>query len=124
MQTKVTGKRILVADDNRAGTDSMAMLLELDGHQTANAYDGVEALTIAESLRPEIILLDIGMPRLNGYEVAQRLRAEAWGKNIVIIAMSGWGQEKDQQRSRASGFDRHLIKPVNPEDLAKLIAEL
>ncbi len=124
MQTKVTGKRILIADDNRAGTDSLAMLLEFDGHQSARAYDGVEALKIAESLRPEIILLDIGMPGLNGYEVAQRLRAEAWGKNMVIIAMSGWGQEKDQQRWRERGIDHHLIKPVNPQELAKLIAAL
>lgn len=116
------GRRILIADDNRASTDSMAMLLEFDGHEVVKAYNGAEALSLAETFRPEVVLLDIGMPKLNGHEVAQRLRATAWGKTIVLVAMSGWGQEQDQQRSRDSGFDHHLIKPVHPAELARLLA--
>ena len=121
-QRQVAGKRILVADDNHAAADTLAMLLEYDGHRIATAYDGEQALTIAESFYPEIILLDIGMPKLDGYEVAQRIRAEPWGRNIEIVAMSGWAQQKDQQRARESGFDHHLVKPVNPDELSQLIA--
>jgi CheY-like chemotaxis protein len=122
LHRRVAGKRILVVDDNHAAADTLAMLLEFDGHRIATAYDGEQALIAAESFYPEIILLDIGMPKLDGYEVAQRIRAEPWGRNTKIIAMSGWAQEKDQQRGREAGFDYHLAKPVDPHELKKLTA--
>lgn len=124
LATVARGKRILIVDDNHASADTLAMLLEFDGHKIVKAYDGEQALALAETFQPEIILLDIGMPKLNGYEVARSLRAKPWGRSMIIIAMSGWGQEKDQQRARDSGFDHHLIKPVNLENLAKLLGEL
>ena len=121
-QKPVDGKRILVADDNHAAADTLAMLLECDGHRIATVYDGEQALIAAESFCPEIIMLDIGMPKLDGYEIAQCIRAEPWGRNIKIIAMSGWAQEKDRQRGREAGFDHHLAKPVDPAELKELIA--
>ena len=116
--------RILVADDNRDSADSVAMLLQLDGHEVRVAYDGEEALSIAESGFPQILLLDIGMPRLSGYEVAERVRALPRGQNVVMIAATGWGQEEDRRRSVESGFDAHLVKPVDPPTLLRVIGEL
>ena len=121
-QRQIDSKRILIADDNFAAVDTLAMLLELDGHQLVKAYDGEQALRAAESFRPEIVLLDIGMPKVDGYEVAQKIRATAWGGNTKIIAMSGWAQEKDHS-ARGDRFDHYLIKPVNSETIAKLLAE-
>ena len=116
--------RILVADDNRDSADSVAMLLQLDGHEVRVAYDGEEALSIAESGFPQILLLDIGMPRLSGYEVAERVRALPRGQNVVMIAATGWGQEEDRRRSVESGFDAHLVKPMDPPTLLRVMGEL
>jgi PAS domain S-box-containing protein len=116
-------RRILVVDDNRDSAVSLATLLELYGHQTRTAFDGVEALDTAKEFRPDVILLDIGLPRLNGYEVAQRLRAEAWGKDVVLVALTGWGEETSRQRSSESGIDAHLVKPVEHEALLQLVRE-
>ena len=100
------------------------MLLQLDGHETHQAHDGIAALEAAERLRPDAVLLDIGLPGLNGYEVCTRLRQEPWGRDLVVIALTGWGQEEDRHRSRAAGFDAHLVKPVDPARLLKLLAAL
>ena len=109
------GHRILIVDDNYDGADSLAMLLEEVGHETHKAHDGVEALDVAERVRPDAVLLDIGLPKLNGYEVCQRIRERPWGEELVIVALTGWGQEEDRQRSLDAGFDTHLVKPVDHE---------
>ncbi|WP_395056622.1 ATP-binding protein [Polaromonas sp.] len=113
--------RILVADDNFDSAKSLAMLLMLEGHQTRTAHDGQEALDVAALFKPDAILLDIGMPKLNGYEVCRRLRQLAWGKSIVVIALSGWGQDEDKRRSLEAGIDSHLVKPVDHAALQKLL---
>jgi CheY-like chemotaxis protein len=116
-----TGRRILVVDDNRDGADSLAMMLRLLGHEIKTANDGVEAVAEAERFRPEVILMDVGMPRLNGLDAARRIREQPWGKAITIIALTGWGQHNDRERSREAGCDGHLVKPVNLADLEKML---
>ena len=116
--------RILIADDNRDGADSLAMLLQVMGHEVETAYAGDQAVEMAEQMRPDAILLDIGMPKLNGYEACRRIRAEPWGREIVLIALTGWGQEEDRRRTREASFDLHLVKPVDSEDLLKRLATL
>jgi signal transduction histidine kinase len=117
------GRRILVADDNQDAADSLAMFLEMGGHDVRVAHDGRAALSVAQTFRPHIVLLDIGMPRLNGYEVAQALRQEPWGADIRLIALTGWGQESDRQRAAEAGFDCHLTKPVDPDALETMLLE-
>lgn len=120
----VTARRILVVDDNRDSAQSLAMLLELSGHQTQTAHDGLQAVEVAESFRPDVVLLDIGLPKLNGYEVARKIRSEPWGSDIVLVALTGWGQEEDRRRSAEAGFDSHMVKPVDLKALMKLLASL
>ena len=117
-------RRILVVDDNREAADSLAELLSMMGHDTQTAYDGAEALEVAAAFEPEVTLLDIGMPKLNGYETCRRMRQQAWGTHMVLYALTGWGQEADQQRSLAAGFDAHLVKPVLADDLEALLFRL
>ncbi len=121
-QVVTTGRRILVVDDNRDSALSLSMLLQLIGHETDKAYDGLDAVEAAARFRPDVILLDIGLPKLNGYEVCRRVRGEPWGKEIVIIALSGWGRGEDRDLSRDAGFDAHLVKPVDFAALTKLLA--
>jgi signal transduction histidine kinase len=116
------GRKILVVDDHKDSARSMAMMLELMGNRTQVAHDGIEALEVAAEFRPEVILLDIGMPRLNGYETARRVRESAWGKDVLLVALTGWGQDVDKARSAEAGFDVHLVKPVASEVLVKLLA--
>jgi signal transduction histidine kinase len=118
------GHRILLADDNRDALDSLATLLQCDGHEVHTAADGAEALALAAVCRPDVMLLDIGMPKLDGYEVARRVRAEPWGKGTVLIALTGWGQDEDRRRSREVGFDNHLVKPLDPDKLSAMLAKL
>jgi PAS domain S-box-containing protein len=113
--------RILVADDNVDAADSLALILEMAGHDVRVAHDGRAALSVAQSFRPDTVLLDIGMPRMNGYEVARALRKEPWGSHITLIALTGWGQEGDRLKAMDAGFDRHLTKPVDPDTLELLI---
>ena len=113
--------RILVADDLRDTTDSLAALLQSLGHLVHVAYDGAQALQLAEALRPEVVLLDLGMPKLNGYEVCRRIRAAPWGGRMTLIAQTGWGQQEDRRRSKEAGFDHHLLKPVEPSALVSLL---
>jgi CheY-like chemotaxis protein len=115
------GRRILVVDDNEDSAESLAMLLSLSGHETHVARSGPDALTRADALRPDAILLDLGLPGLNGYEVCRRLRAGAWAGAIPIIAITGWGQAEDRQRSKDAGFDGHLVKPVVLAELTALL---
>ncbi|HUE09796.1 MAG TPA: ATP-binding protein, partial [Steroidobacteraceae bacterium] len=117
------GRRILVADDNQDAADSLAMILEMGGHHVRVAHDGRAALSIAQTFHPDTALLDIGMPQLNGYEVARALRQEPWGTGITLIALTGWGQESDRQKAIDAGFDRHLTKPIDPDALESLISE-
>lgn len=116
--------RILVVDDNRDSALSMAMLLKIMGHSTRAAHDGLEAIEVAESFRPQIVLLDIGLPKLNGYEVCRRIRELPWGQNIVFIAQTGRGQDDDILRSKEAGFTFHMVKPFDPTALEKLLADL
>ena len=117
-------RRILVADDNLDALESLAALLALNGHEVHRAQDGAAALQAAMRHRPEVIFLDIGMPQMDGYEVARRIRAHEWGKEILLIAVTGWGQESDRQRSFAAGFDFHLVKPVDLEKLDQLLSKV
>ncbi len=120
----LTGRRVLVVDDNVDAATSLAMLLTMTGNETHTAHDGLEALEAAATLRPEIILLDIGLPKLNGYEVCRRLRREPWGASITVIALTGWGQKEDVRNSIEAGFNGHMVKPVELPALAKLLAEV
>lgn len=115
-------RKVLVVDDNHDAADSLAMMLRVMGHDVATAYDGRTALTLVEQQPPEIMLLDLGMPQLNGYEVCRRIRREPWGALVRIVALSGWGQEEDRRRSAEAGFDRHLVKPIALTDLQALLA--
>jgi len=114
-------RRIVLADDNRDGAESLRMLLEMSGHEIYVAHTGIDALKVTEEHRPEICILDIGMPGLNGYEVADRIRSESWGTQIVLIAVTGYGQQHDKLKARATGFDHHLTKPIDPSALENLI---
>jgi CheY-like chemotaxis protein len=117
-----SSRRVLIADDNRDGAASLALVLELDGHVVRTANDGAEALEIASEFRPDILLLDLGMPRLDGYETARRAREQSWGHGVTIIALTGWGQPEDQRRVQEAGFDHHLVKPCSPNALRALLA--
>jgi PAS domain S-box-containing protein len=116
-----SSRRVLIVDDNVDGAEALALLLRLSNHEAFVAHDGEAALDVAERERPDLMLLDIGLPGINGYEVCRRIRREPWGKEIVIAAVTGWGQEADRQRSDAAGFDAHLVKPVELETLSPLI---
>jgi len=117
-----THKRILLADDNRDAAESLAIILRLEGHEVEVAYDGAVALESFALKRPDVVLLDIGMPKINGYEVAKEIRARPEGREVLLIAITGWAQDSDRARSRAAGFDHHLTKPVEPEALIELLA--
>ena len=119
----VAGRRVLVADDNKDAADALAMLLELSGHEVRVAHGGRAALSMAQTFRPDVAILDIGMPDLSGYDVAAQLRREPWGGAIVLIALTGWGRDDDRQRSTNAGFDQHMTKPVNPEKLEEFLAD-
>ncbi len=114
-------RRVLIADDNHDTAEMASMLLEMLGHETRIAHDGVEALAIADAFEPEVVFLDIGMPRLNGYDTCRQLRERPWAKRTLIVACSGWGQEEDRRKSRDAGFDHHLVKPVSPELITSLL---
>jgi CheY-like chemotaxis protein len=116
-----TPRRILVVDDTRDSADSLATLLQLNGHVTSVSYDGPATVAAAEAFRPDAILLDIGLPGLTGYDVARRIRAQPWGSTVMLIAMTGWGQPEAREEARMSGFDAHLVKPVELTDIETLL---
>ncbi|MEW6708112.1 MAG: ATP-binding protein [Pseudomonadota bacterium] len=113
--------RVLVVDDNRDAAESLGALLRLSGHEVLLAYDGESALTLGEAFHPALALLDIGMPGMNGYELAQRMRQRPWGKHVVLAAVSGWGQHEDKRRAFEAGFDHHLTKPVDADALDSVL---
>jgi PAS domain S-box-containing protein len=116
--------RILIVDDLKDSADSLAMLLGLLGHEVHAAYDGEEGVAAAEKLRPDVVLLDLGMPKLNGYDACRYIRQQPWGKDMFLIAVSGWGQESDRRRAEEARFNRHMLKPVDPSELMKVIESL
>jgi PAS domain S-box-containing protein len=115
-------RRILIVDDNRDAADSLGMLLKMLGNQVRTARDGLEAVGAAEEFHPDVVLLDIGLPKLNGYEAARRIRAQRGGDGMLLVAMTGWGQPEDRRRSREAGFDHHMTKPVEFNDVKELLA--
>jgi CheY-like chemotaxis protein/two-component sensor histidine kinase len=114
-------RNILIADDNQDALESLALMLRMEGHEVICASDGEEALALADQKRPEIVVLDVGMPKLDGCEVARRIRAESWGRGAVLVALTGWGQDVDRKRSKDAGFDVHLVKPVDPATLCDML---
>src|SRR5262245_26391273 len=118
-----SARRILVVEDNVDAADSLAMLLRLLGNDVRTAHDGPAALAAARAYRPDVVLLDLGLPRMSGYEVCRRLREEHFANGPLVVALTGYGQDEDRRRTREAGFDRHLVKPVNPEELREVLAE-
>ena len=116
--------RILIVDDNRDAADSLSEMLKLMGNDTRTAYDGQQGVDLAGEYRPDVILLDIGLPRLNGYEACRLIREQPKGNGVVLIALTGWGQDEDRRRSHEAGFDHHMVKPVDPQALMSMIAVL
>ena len=121
-QTRQPARRILVVDDNKDAAESFAKLLELGGHEVRMAHDGLEAVNLAAAFRPDVVLLDIGLPKMNGFDAARHIRETSWGKDMTLVALTGWGQEEDRQRSKQAGFDYHLVKPVKAAALNELLA--
>jgi CheY-like chemotaxis protein len=124
MTARCSGRRILVVDDNRDSTESMRLFLGMLGNEVAVAYNGLEAVETVASFRPDVVLLDIGLPILNGYEAARKIRQETWGKDVVLIALTGWGQEDDVRSCKEAGFDHHMLKPVHPQLIQELLSTL
>jgi CheY-like chemotaxis protein len=118
----VAPRRILVVDDNRDSAGSLAALLELSGNEVRTAYDGLEAVMQTEEFEPDVVLLDIGLPGIDGYEAARRIRSLPRGRMILLVAVTGWGQSEDRQRSREAGFDHHMVKPLRASALETLLA--
>jgi len=116
--------RILIVDDNRDAADSLSEMLKMMGNDTRTAYDGQQGVDLAGEYRPDVILLDIGLPKLNGYEACRFIREQPTGKGVVLIALTGWGQDEDRRRSHEAGFDHHMVKPVDPQALIDTLAEL
>jgi CheY-like chemotaxis protein len=116
--------RVVVVDDNRDIADTCAAVLELSGHRVITAYSGEAALLVAETFRPDVMLLDIGLPDMDGYQLATRIRKTPWGRATVLVAVTGWGQEKDKDRAFDAGFDHHLTKPIDPAALESLLQSI
>ena len=116
-----SGQRVLVVDDNRDAAESLGMLLEMDNRRVSVAFDGLQALEVLDAFKPDIALLDIGMPGMDGYELARRIRATQRGRNMVLVALTGWGQAEDKKRAADAGFDEHLTKPVDPDMLTRVL---
>ena len=117
-------RKILVVDDNEDAAESLAALLSMRGHETYLAHDGPEALQQAERFQPDVIFLDIGMPTLDGLETARLIRQQPWGQQMVLVALTGWGQTEDRRRSRDAGFNHHLVKPADPAVVEELLSSI
>jgi CheY-like chemotaxis protein len=116
--------RILVVDDNEDSRGWLATMLEMMGNEVRTAHDGEAGIVAAAEFRPDLILMDIGMPKMNGYEAARRIRQEPWGKQPMLVALTGWGSENDRRQTQEAGFNHHLVKPVDPAEIKALLAEL
>jgi CheY-like chemotaxis protein len=119
---RTTPQRILIADDNADSAESMGMLLRLMGNDVRIASDGLEAVEQAERFHPDIVLMDIGMPRLDGYEAARQIRSRSWSRDTLLVAVTGWGPSDDSEEATAAGFDRHFTKPLDPAELRRLVS--
>jgi CheY-like chemotaxis protein len=117
-------RKILIADDNFDSAETLAILLRLEGHEVRTACDGVNAIVAAEQFRPDLALFDIGMPRLNGYDAARELRKTEWGKKMILVALTGWGQDHDRRNAIEAGFDHHLVKPADIAELRRLLSKI
>jgi len=117
-------RKILVVDDNADAAEALAALLRMSGHDTRMAHDGRAAVETAEQFHPDVVFLDIGMPILDGHETARLIRQQPWGKDMVLVALTGWGQSEDRRRSKDAGFNHHLVKPADPAVVEKLLASL
>lgn len=117
-------QRVLIVDDNRDAAISLSVLMSLTGSDTTTAFDGLEAVETAADFDPDVVLLDIGLPKLNGYEVCRLLRQMPRTRPLVVVALTGWGQDQDRQRSQEAGFDAHLVKPVDPDALLRTLRQL
>ena len=117
-------RRVLVVDDNEDSAESLTLLLRLQGHLVESAHDGRHALETAERFHPDVVLLDIGMPGMNGYEVCREIRKQPWGSEMLLIAQTGWGQDQDRQRTKDAGFDGHLTKPIDHARLETILTNL
>ena len=115
-------RRILIVDDSPEIVMSLSTLLQMSGNTTQAAQNGEEAISMAEQFRPEVILLDLGLPKVDGFEVCRRIRQQAWGKEMVVVALTGWGHDEARTKTNQSGFDMHLVKPVDPETLFLVLA--
>jgi CheY-like chemotaxis protein len=113
-------RKVLVVDDNRDAADTLALGLQTLGHEVRVVCDPLEAVAEADDFRPEVAFLDVGMPELNGYELARLMRQQSWGRDLMLVALTGWGQEEDRRRSRQAGFDHHLVKPADLDEIARL----
>jgi len=120
----VAKRRILVVDDNLDAAASLSLLLELDGHAIVTVHDGPAAYAAAEVHRPEVALIDLGLPQMDGFELCRRIREQSWGRGMILVALTGWGQEQDRSRTRAAGFDAHLVKPVDYAGLLELLGSV
>ncbi len=116
------GLRILIVDDNEDAASSLAMVLELADHQVETAFNGMSGLLLAASFKPDVVILDIGLPDINGYEVARQLRRSPWGQSVLLLALTGWGQQQDKQDAASAGFDHHFTKPVDFDGLLALLS--
>ena len=114
-------RTIVIADDNRDAADSLATLLQILGHDVTVAYDGEQAFDLAASIRPDVLMLDIGMPGAGGLETARRIRGQDWGRAMLLVAITGWGREENKKESQLAGFDHHMVKPVEIDSLLKLL---
>ena len=114
--------KVLVVDDNHDAATSLSMLVELLGHEVRTAFDGEQALGVAGEFCPDVVLLDLGMPRMDGYEACRRLRAQPWGAGMTVVAVTGWGREDDRRKTQLAGFDKHLVKPVAPAEIATMLS--
>jgi len=117
-------RRVLVVDDNADSAESLATLLELSGHRTRMAHDGLTAVVAASEFLPDVVFLDLGLPKLSGIEACRRIRSRSWGRRMIVVALTGWGQEHDRRESREAGFDGHLVKPVAYEDVQQFLAQV
>jgi len=123
-QGSASSLRILVIDDNQDSAESLAMMLELLGHEVRSATDGLAGLETARGFQPEVMFLDILMPRLSGYDLARSIREQQWGKHVSLVALSGWGRDDDQRRVREAGFNHHLVKPVDFDVMLALLSNV
>jgi CheY-like chemotaxis protein len=120
----LVSRRVLVVDDNADSAESLALLLRVEGHLVETAYDGRAAVELAERFQPDAILLDLGMPGMNGYDVCEEIRSQPWGRSILMVAQTGWGQAQDRARTFEAGFDAHLTKPIDPEVVQEMLVTL